>query len=651
MRNFFRFCLMAICLTLTGCAAEWCNLPEPEEEVLVKDSIPTVHAPVSESTDDYELSYQYQDGVVVLTDSLQQLVTKVEADTILYLSDRLPATMVPVAGEVWTAGASPTLPYGLGCRIESVEKVSGGYKVVTAPAALEEIFKDLVITGEVPLCSSDNDARAEIGKDKLFVLDKKIDMDEDTYWDGMIELGYKVKMDINLKQSKYDISLTVHYNYGYQMGFLTESGKEMVLHAFKGMNLKAIKIGALVLRPSMDLSIIIGAKGQIQASIGNQYSAVMTWGAKDGQTYYSKDMLNSQDDVINQFEWEGKGSFYLTVDPTVHLGFYTQKLGVTVNPRMTMKAEADYSLTNGNLLTDTHELKASIDIELHASLKPSILWLDKISNLVDHPSFNIWSTCFPLSPTLVSQDNGYEMLGKNQFQHSFVLDGCPMLDYQNAYPYLAVYRDGKLISRYLSGRKLTDDKGQLFTFTVDKLDTDKQLYLCPGVKIAGILHEAAGKTVTFDAPDYQWNLIDFHYTDNPHWRYWYDEYIQGSWIDFCAKFELKGSENLYEFGVKYLQPREGKTEMFTFFYSNRDGKYLLKGNIVMFKDVAPIEFQLYVRENSIAEEKIVGTFFMNISSSNNQYPGNDIVTTLSNCELRTEEEWERIEEEKEKEKE
>ena len=647
MRNFFRFCLMALCLTFTGCAAEWCNFPEPEEETIVKDSIPMVHEPVTESTDEYELSYQYQDGVVVLTDSLQQLVTKIEADTILYLSDRLPATMMPVPGDIWTAAASPTLPYGLGCRIESVEKITGGYKVVTAPATLEEIFQDLVITGELPLYSSDNDTRAAIGKDKLFVFDKQIKIDEDIYWDGKIELGYKLNMDINLKKMKYDISLTVNYDYGYHMGFMAETAKEIVLHTFKGMDLKAIKIGALVVRPSMDLSISIGANGKIQAGISNKYGAVITWGVKDGTTYRSEEMLNSQDDVINQLEWDGKGSFYLNVDPTVNLGFYTKKMGVKVNPRMQMKAEADFSLNNGNLLTDTHELKASIDIELHASLNSSILWLDKISNFMDSPTFNIWSTTLPMSPTLVSQDNGYDMLGKNQFQHSFVLDGCPMLNYQTAYPYLAVYRDGKLINRYISERKLTGGKGQLFTFIVDKLDTDNQLYLCPGVIIAGVKHEASGKTVTFDQPDYQWNLIDFHYDDNPHRMYWYDEYIQGSWIEFCATFDLKGSENLYEFGVKYKQPREGKTEMFTSFNSNKDGKYMLKGKIICFKSVVPLEFQLYVRENRNSEEKIVGTFFMNISSANNQYPGNDIATTMSNCELRTVEEWESIEKEKE----
>ena len=221
MREMKHFCLMMVCLLLTSCAAEWCN-PPGKDDTLPSDGFPAVHEPVTEMTDSYEISYQYQDGVTALNAGHPEFITRIEEDSILYLSDDLSAGLAPTAGSIWTSGASETLPYGLGCRIVSVEETSDGYKVVTAPVALDAIFKDLRISGELPLSENGAEGRADIGSDNLFEYRNRVVTDNNGFWEGRITMGAVLKVELDLKERRYDIGLSTNYAIAYEMGMQLE---------------------------------------------------------------------------------------------------------------------------------------------------------------------------------------------------------------------------------------------------------------------------------------------------------------------------------------------------------------------------------------------------------------------------------------------
>lgn len=64
---------------------------EPEEEK-------GFDHPVTEDIEGGKITYQYNDEVIVLSETTQQYLVKVEADTILYFSESTPEKLLPYKG-------------------------------------------------------------------------------------------------------------------------------------------------------------------------------------------------------------------------------------------------------------------------------------------------------------------------------------------------------------------------------------------------------------------------------------------------------------------------------------------------------------------------------------------------------------------------
>ena len=99
--------------------------------------------PVTESTDEYTITYQYNEGVIVLDAVAQNYLVKVEADTILYFSAGTPGDILPGKGDVISARVSEKVPYGLGNVVLETSESDGMTKCVTTVAGLDEIFKEV----------------------------------------------------------------------------------------------------------------------------------------------------------------------------------------------------------------------------------------------------------------------------------------------------------------------------------------------------------------------------------------------------------------------------------------------------------------------------------------------------------------------------
>lgn len=75
--NRLLFALMAI--ILASCET---NVIDDSDNIVAGFDFPT-----TETTDDYSVTFQYKDGVIVLDDKAQTYLVRVEADTILYFSN------------------------------------------------------------------------------------------------------------------------------------------------------------------------------------------------------------------------------------------------------------------------------------------------------------------------------------------------------------------------------------------------------------------------------------------------------------------------------------------------------------------------------------------------------------------------------------
>ena len=100
--------------------------------------------PYTEHTEFGDITYEFQDSVVNLTENLQdQYLIKVEHDSILYINGDIPGKYRPYVGQKITAGYGYEFPNALMGRVVSVEDVGGILKVTTTAATRDEIFKHL----------------------------------------------------------------------------------------------------------------------------------------------------------------------------------------------------------------------------------------------------------------------------------------------------------------------------------------------------------------------------------------------------------------------------------------------------------------------------------------------------------------------------
>ena len=89
-------------------------------------------------------NYKLADGVVLVDDAIAEQFVSVESGRIIMSSS---ANNVPTVNSILLAPITSITPNGMLVRIISVEKTPIGYVLVTEPAALQDAFEELHISG------------------------------------------------------------------------------------------------------------------------------------------------------------------------------------------------------------------------------------------------------------------------------------------------------------------------------------------------------------------------------------------------------------------------------------------------------------------------------------------------------------------------
>ncbi len=134
----FSLCSLLVLMLLAGCTLMLEEYAVPEEEKGFDE-------PVTVENDFGTFTYQYNEGVLPVTQTIQEYITRVEDDSIIYFSSDIPHKWLPVRGSLLAAGCTRTLPNGLNHRVISVDKVGGEYRVVATMASRQDVYKELEI--------------------------------------------------------------------------------------------------------------------------------------------------------------------------------------------------------------------------------------------------------------------------------------------------------------------------------------------------------------------------------------------------------------------------------------------------------------------------------------------------------------------------
>lgn len=129
--------LIATIFLLNGCTLTMEDFDLPEEERGMDEAY-------TEQTDFGEVTYQFADSVVNLTENLQdQYLVDVVNDSTIKINGNIPRNYRPYVGMKIFAGYGYNFPRGLNGRVIEVTEEHGIYKVVTTKCGRDDIFSKL----------------------------------------------------------------------------------------------------------------------------------------------------------------------------------------------------------------------------------------------------------------------------------------------------------------------------------------------------------------------------------------------------------------------------------------------------------------------------------------------------------------------------
>ncbi len=99
--------------------------------------------PVTEQTDLYEVTYQFNEGVHYIQQEPVDDYILMRDDSIVYYAENTPSDLLPHMGEIIYSGFCNMFPDGFAREVIAMEKENGMYKLSCKKANLDDVFKEL----------------------------------------------------------------------------------------------------------------------------------------------------------------------------------------------------------------------------------------------------------------------------------------------------------------------------------------------------------------------------------------------------------------------------------------------------------------------------------------------------------------------------
>ena len=467
-----------------------------KNDVFEDDEIKGIETPQTEKSDEYTITYQYQDEVIVLGTNRLNYLVRVEADTILYFSDATPEEFLPEEGDVISAGISDKTPYGLGNVVIERTEVDHTYRCVTTSASLNQIFKKLKWNANIELLNYAN-TEGFYDEDGNYIEPKIVyyDKETDTYLPEKEALSRKtVKLDKVLEfpikkdykkgigyDSKVTISGFVHcsgdldegtlhayvepivslnatFNVGLEYEKKLDWTKEnkMLLLKLENLVTAAIPVGPVMLRPNLDFVTYLqcAASGMLKLELGKSYSFRAGVDQQREDEWYFEDTSEEGEKIIKGLSMDGNIGCELSSLFDLRLGLYTKDVALALMPYVKQTLSADCRMSNAS--DGDFYFGSSLNYDINVGFNGAIL-----AYLFGNPKwgvaaeftlldFNIFHREWPLLPAYVNgsmsvnpDNSGSSML----FDASYNMNGGLLANFANFYPGIVIYKGDEVVAR------------------------------------------------------------------------------------------------------------------------------------------------------------------------------------------------------------
>ncbi len=487
--------------------------------------------PVTESTDEYSITFQYNEGVILLNEAAQENIVRVEADSILYFSSSTPSELLPEVGDLVTSRISDKLPYGLGNKVLEVSEQGGAIRCVTTLASLDDIYKELSWEYNSSLTDSliegyigengnavapkyvwyneetgDIDAnatRGTVGHHKLIQWPFEFQtVDKESKVEGSIYVGAFVHCSGDVRNNNFEfyVEPIIGTDATFTAGIMFEADIWQDMFEWNIFKLKDklktfIQLGPLTLRPYVDIEAYLSAaaSGTIDIELGKTFSARLGYSQTNGSYIQNTTAKGKENDFfrgIDMLNGNVAGKYRCLFD--VGCGIYTKKVAIAIEPyfEYSLGAQLLLTLPEGENESIQKKATASFDIVAGAEGKMVVDWFGglKWSPQMKFVETNIFHAETSLIPHLEEDTFTFKKDASSyipKYDSRYNISGGLLSSVLDIYPGLAIYKDNALIHKELYTEKTVWNDTIPTSYTIKNLEEGVSYEARPIARILG----------------------------------------------------------------------------------------------------------------------------------------------------------------------
>lgn len=558
-------------IILGSCATNVIDDTDKDVEV-TDDSGPVVAGrdyPMTETTEEYSVTYQYKKGVIVLDEKNQTYLVKVEADTVLYFSHNTPSSILPKVGDVLSSRATKKTPFGLGNIVLEKSESEGMIRYVTTVTSLDNIFKELtweynayitdsILSGYTDeegntiepsyvWYDSENDSiiredpqktrrlanqqtRATIGNQKLISFPLQYNPKHGSHDNasvvnisGEISIGAFVHCsgDVQEKTFNFYVQPIINIEAGSKLGIMYNPNlyqdifPEWSLFKLKDIIKGFIQLGPVTLRPYADVEVYVdfGASGTIDLKFGKTFSAKIGYSQQKGAYIENTTSDGPENKFIKSIVLDGNISIGIKSIFDIGCGLYSKNIALELNPYFKYSLNTDLRLTgNDNGWSPSAKLNFDINVGANGRLVINLFGDLKLTPTLKFFDTKLFHKEWPLMPTLYQNSFSVQRDRANNvfnFNAKYDISGGLLSLFSNIYPGIALYKDGVLVYKKTTNPQTSFNKKQTANFILDGLQLDASYTAKPIITVFGIDKTLEGKTFSILCPNkYHPHAID-----------------------------------------------------------------------------------------------------------------------------------------------
>ena len=542
--------LTAVATFLLNSCVIWDN---PIDEPNDNNPIPGVGSIATEKADNFEVTFKFNDDVIVLDEEKMQYLSKIEEDNILYFSSNTPIDMIPKVGSIISARISDKTPYGLGNKVLEVTNEGGMIKCKTDVAALDEIFDDLELTsttslmnlieGEItdeegnPLkmnietyqeeseeegnseeIAARRTTRAAIGSPEVLAITIPYKTDHGLFANMKLSIGVQLTANISLSNRTFELSREDFVGFGGTVGLSTKDYEKEMLKLLKCRLLNGVlAFGPVVLRPYIDLDSYLSVNASGTFETGFQKSASMRYGFTENGWFF-KNTTNNGSQFFNKLSLNGRLGFGPTIKLDMGVGLYTNNVALELRPKVRAEVGGELDLSNENLYKLNPSAYLDVTAGVEGGFVAEIFNWELASFDVDFLNYNLLNLSWPLLPSYVESSLDVTKRSSSPliFDGKYNVIGSALGKLLGVQPLLRVYKDNSLVYdvyNIMGASEMNVFAPHTMTYELSKLEKNVKYTAKPAFEVAGFKFEV-GESVNFSDGDGELSCPD---ANHPHW--------------------------------------------------------------------------------------------------------------------------------------